>query len=433
VARFAPVIFRVRAASSPRDPATHRSDAFSRKYPAMKFTSSRLAGALCVAALAGMFAVSGAAAEKPDYKAVAERIVGQSAGVKEGDRVVLRGDPRDLELLEQLSLATWRRGAEPLQVVVREKAAHLYFDEVPGARDAAPLGLSMKLAEVANVEITVGGQEFPALLSDVAPARLAVIETRNLTAFKARLNRGVRLVELGNGLYPTDATAKRWGLTKDQLATLFWRGVNVDYTKLQSTAVAVRGVLAGREVRVTHANGTDLTVRIGGREVGVSDGVISAEDIVKGPPNTQVWLPAGEVYVTPVPGTAEGKIVFDSIPFDDGEILAFTLTFKAGKLVSHAAKPGAHYERWKALYAAAPAARDEFSLIDIGINPNITVPAGSKLATWVPAGTVSLGIGNNTWAGGSNDVAFNFAGSLNGGTVIVDGKTLVDKGALKTP
>jgi aminopeptidase len=311
--------------------------------------------------------------------------------------------------------------------VVREKAARLYFDEVPAARDATPLALSMKLAEIANVEITVGGQEFPALLSDVAPARLGANETRNLAAYKARLNRGVRLVELGNGLYPTDATAKRWGLTKDQLATLFWRGVNVDYTKLQSTAAAVRAVLTGREVRVTHANGTDLTVRIAGREVGVSDGVISAEDIVKGPPNTQVWLPAGEVYVTPVPGSAEGKIVFDTIPFDDGEILAFTLTFKAGKLVAHSAKPGAHYERWKALYAAAPPTRDEFALIDIGINPNVTVPAGSKLATWVPAGTVSLGIGNNTWAGGTNDSSFNFAGSLNGGTVIVDGKTLVEK------
>jgi len=40
------------------------------------------------------------AAETPDDKAIAERIVGQSAKVKKGDRVVVRGDVRDFDLIE---------------------------------------------------------------------------------------------------------------------------------------------------------------------------------------------------------------------------------------------------------------------------------------------------------------------------------------------
>ncbi len=401
----------------------------------LKMKPSVLATVRSSFALAGLLAtIALTAAEKPDYKTIAERIVGQSVNVKEGDRVVLRGDVRDLDLLEELSFAVWRRGAEPLQLVQREKSGRRYFNEVPAARDGAPLGFSLKLAELETVEISINGAEAPGLLTDVAPARVAATTKRGNDAANARLKRGVRLVDIGNGLYPTEATAKNYGLTKDQLATLFWNGINVDYTKLQATGAAVQSVFKkGKVARLTHPNGTDLTMRIEGREVGVSDGVISAEDIAKGPPHTQVWLPAGEVYVVPVIGSVEGKIVIDRVPFEGDELVGVTLTAKGGKLVAHTAKAGAGYERWKALYAAAPAAKNDFAYLDVGINPNVTVPAGSKLNTWVPAGTVSVGFGSNVWAGGTNTESWGFAASLNGCTLTIDGKTVVDAGKLKTP
>lgn len=385
-------------------------------------------------ALAGLLAcVSPAAAEKPDYKTIAERVVGQIANVKEGDRVVLRGDVRDLDLLEELGFAVWRRGAEPLQIVYREKSRHRYFDEVPAARDALPLGFSLKLPEIATVYIQIGGEENPGLLTDVAPARILATEKRERDVENKQLKRGVRTVGIGNGLYPTDAKAKNYGLTKDQLASLFWNGINVDYTKLEATGAAVQSVLKqGKVARLTHPNGTDLTMRIEGREVGVSDGVISAEDIAKGAPHTQAFLPAGEVYVVPVADSAEGKIVIDRVPFENGELVGVTLTVKGGKLVAHAGKPGASYDRWKALYTEASAEKNDFAFLDIGINPNVTVPAGSKLSNWVPAGTVTVGFGNNIWAGGTN-ASREFSAHLNGSTLIIDGKTVVDTGKLMIP
>ena len=59
-----------------------------------------------------------------------------------------------------------------------------------------------------------------------------------------------------------------------------------------------------------------------------SDWVIFAEDIAKGWPHTQVFLPAGEVYVVPVADSAEGKIVIDRVPFENGELIGVTLTVK---------------------------------------------------------------------------------------------------------
>jgi leucyl aminopeptidase (aminopeptidase T) len=337
----------------------------------MKTQSSLAAAAFCALAVPSLLTPNGLlAAEKPDYKAIAERMVGQSAKVKEGDRVVVRGDVRDLDLIEQLTLAVWKRGAEPLQIVGREQAARGYIDEVPAQYDASPLHLSQKLIEAETVEITVSGLESPGLLSNVAPERLAANEKSTQSLMNARLKRGGRMVEIGNGLYPTEATAQRYGVTKDQLAQLFWDGINMDYSKVQATGAAVWALLAaGKEVHVTHPNGTDVHLRIERRPVFGSDGVISADAVAKGGPAAQVWLPAGEVYLVPVPGTAEGKIVFDTLPFEAGGVVDATFTIKSGKLTAHSAKPGPEYDRWQALYAAAPAGKADFAILDLGINP----------------------------------------------------------------
>lgn len=399
----------------------------------MKTTTLIASAARCAAVLlTSLTTLAVRAAEQHDYHAIAESIVGQSANVKEGDRVVIRGDVRDIELIEQLSLAVWRRGAEPMQVLGRERSALAYFEQVPAKMDAMPSAWGAKLAEFATVEINVAGTEFPDQLNKVAPERLAAIEKREVDVMNARFAKGVRGVEVGNGLYPTEATAKRFGLSKKQLADIYWSGLSVDYTKLQTTGAAVKAVLAnGQSARITHANGTDFTVQLHGRPVFVSDGVISAEDMAQGGVARQVWLPAGEVYLVPVAGSAEGKIVVDRIPYEGGEVLGATFTLKGGKMISHSAQAGPAYERWQARYALADDSKNELGVIDLGINPNVKVPAGSKLTTWVPAGTVSVVFGNNVWAGGTNRSPWNSAASLNGCTVVVDGKTVVDKGVLK--
>jgi leucyl aminopeptidase (aminopeptidase T) len=126
-----------------------------------------------------------------------------------------------------------------------------------------------------------------------------------------------------------------------------------------------------------------MKVQIEGRPVFVSDGVISADDVQTGGAACSVWLPAGEVYLTPVPGTAEGKVVGDRQFFQGEEIQDLTLTFKAGKLTSMTAKSG--LERLKALYDAAGPGKDEFAGIDIGINPNVHLVPGSRMVAMMPA------------------------------------------------
>jgi hypothetical protein len=55
----------------------------------------------------------------------------------------------------------------------------------------------------------------------------------------------------------------------------------------------------------------------------------------------------------------------------------------------------------------------------------------TKLGNWVSAGMVSVGTGNNIWAGGTNNAVGGVDGHLAGATVKVDGKTVVENGVLK--
>ena len=62
---------------------------------------------------------------------------------------------------------------------------------------------------------------------------------------------------------------------------LEWR--QLDYSELQTRGEQVKAALAGgNEVHITNPNGTDLKLRVQGRPVLVSDGIISADDLKAG-------------------------------------------------------------------------------------------------------------------------------------------------------
>lgn len=366
-----------------------------------------------------------------DLEQLAERLVKQSAGVKEGEVVLINSGAENMELLENIAVQVRKAGGFPLISVGSDRLSKRLYTDVPEKYDAQTDQLDLKLAEVADVTISVGRSGSEGLFADADPKRMAARAKASEPIVEAYLKNGVRSVDVDNGLYPQDWLAKRYEMTPEDLAKTFWGGVNVDYTDLQARAAQVSAALsAGDEIHIRDAGGTDLKVRVQGRTYGVSDGIITAEDIKKGPAAMNVYLPAGEVFVTPVPGTAEGKVVRALDYFQGKEINNLTLTFAAGKLTSLTGS-GPGFELLKAAYDAADAGKDLFAVVDFGINPNVKLPSNSKVATWVPAGTVTVGVGNNVWAGGDNKTSYGYFVSLPGTTVTLDGKPVVEAGQLK--
>lgn len=366
-----------------------------------------------------------------DLEQLAERLVKQSASVKEGEVVWVSGGAENMELLENIAVQVRKAGAFPFITVGSDRLSKRMYTDVPEKYDSQTDQLDLKLAEVVNVTIAVERNTDEKLFADADPKRLAARARANEGIQDAYIKHNVRSVEVGNGLYPQDWLAKRYEMTPEDLAKTFWGGVNVDYTDLQARGAQVTAALSsGNELQIKDSAGTDLKVRVQGRTYGVSDGIISAEDMKKGPAGMNIYLPAGEVYVTPVPGTAEGKVVSKTEYYQGLEINNLTLTFAAGKLTSISGS-GPGFEKMKAAYDAAGDGKDLFAVVDFGINPNVKLPANSKIATWVPAGTVTVGVGNNAWAGGDNKTAYGYFVSLPGTTVTLDGKPVVEAGQLK--
>jgi leucyl aminopeptidase (aminopeptidase T) len=365
-----------------------------------------------------------------DLEKLAERLVTQSAAVKEGEVVLISSGPENVELLEDIAVQVRKAGAFPLVTIGTDRMAKRMYTDVPEKYDTQTDAGDLKLAEVVNVMISVGRNSVEGLFADADPKRLAARAKANESIQDAFIKHNVRSVEVDNGLYPNDWLAKRYSMSADDLSKTFWGGVNVDYTDLQARGAQVSAALSsGSEIHITDSGGTDLKVRVEGRKYGVSDGIISADD-AKTAAGQSVYLPAGEVYVAPVPGTAEGKVVRAKDYFNGKEVNNLVMTFSAGKLTSLTGS-GPGFDLMKAAYDAAGEGKDLFAVIDFGINPNIKLPAGSQIATWVPAGTVTVGVGNNVWAGGDNKSPYGYFVSLPGTTVMLDGKSVVEAGQLK--
>jgi leucyl aminopeptidase (aminopeptidase T) len=241
--------------------------------------------------------------------------------------------------------------------------------------------------------------------------------------FKTIRERNVRIIFLGNGLYPTPSRAKQFGVSEAELAKCFWDGVNADYAQLQATGLKLKKILSeAKDIHLTHPNGTDLKASIDKRPVLVSDGVIDDAKRKQGGAACWTYLPAGEVYVSTAMATAEGRVVVDRVYFEGKEINDLIMEVKGGKVVSLTAKSNG--DRLAAAFKAAAEGKDRFGVIDVGINPNVHPPANSKVLAAMSAGMVSVYVGNDTWAGGDDNTPFILAGYLPGATVAVDGKVL---------
>lgn len=105
------------------------------------------------------------------------------------------------------------------------------------------------------------------------------------------------------------------GLTQD----MFDRTVNIDYKLLgERCAKLIKKYQNVVTVHVTSPSGTDVTISVENRKAFSDDG-----DFTK--PGTGGNIPAGEVYISPVVGKTNGRIVFDgSMTFSDGDSILET-------------------------------------------------------------------------------------------------------------
>lgn len=302
--------------------------------------------------------------------------------------------PRVVELILRKCLG--HRPGEAALVVTDTVLEPLARTFVQGARD---LGIETSLVSMAPR--THHGAEPPASVAGaLKTCPMAVLLTsksltHTMALREARERHGVRAASMPG----VDAT---------RLEAL----LDIDYDALRARNDEIASFLqAGRRLRLTSAAGTDLTFEIAGRTLFRDGG-----DLAK--PGAFGNLPAGEVCVAPVEGTAEGVVVIDASIGGLGRLKTpVTVRIAQGRAVEIGD------ERLRQLLE--PHGPQAMGLSEFGIGTNLRAAiVGNVLEDEKAAGTVHVAFGANHALGGCIQAPVRVGAMLTGARVEVDGKPI---------
>lgn len=245
---------------------------------------------------------------------------------------------------------------------------------------------------------------------------------------KAMLGAGVCLLATSKSLSHTRArneataagvrTASLPGITED----IMGRALMADYEEVAGFTLKVAERMQGaRRITVRGPSGTDLTLNVEGRPVHPDTGIYTQ-------PGDFGNLPAGEVYLAPVEGVAEGVVVIDGSIAGVGLVdRPVRVEVEEGLVVKITGGEAAR--RLEALIGSA--GRDARNVAELGLGTNgWATLIGNILEDEKVLGTAHIAFGANATFGGKVQVASHLDGIIRRATVIVDGATLMKDGKL---
>jgi leucyl aminopeptidase (aminopeptidase T) len=209
------------------------------------------------------------------------------------------------------------------------------------------------------------------------------------------------------------------GITFDTMK----RTLNANYEKIAQRSKKVAERLKGaRTAKVTSPAGTDITMSIDGRKCEPDTGLIyNSGDFSN--------LPAGEAYLAPLEGTAQGTLVIDGSMAAIGR-LKKPITMKVNSGFVREISGGAEAKKLKALLDSVGELAYNIAELGIGTNDKAKL-VGSVLEDEKVMGTVHMALGDNMSMGGKISVRSHLDGIILKPTLIIDGVTLMKDGILK--
>jgi diguanylate cyclase (GGDEF)-like protein/PAS domain S-box-containing protein len=191
--------------------------------------------------------------------------------------------------------------------------------------------------------------------------------------------------------------------------------LDLDYEELKTREEELARLLEGKKkIRFMAPGGTDLSFEISGRTVYRDNGDLSK-------PGAFGNLPAGEVCLAPLEGTAEGVVQIDGSIGGIGRIKEpVTVRFSRGRAVEIS-----DARLREALQAHGPDAL-QLAEFGIGTNPRASI-AGNILEDEKAMGTAHIALGANHAMGGTIQVPVHIDAVVQGARIEVDGTAIPEK------
>jgi len=364
----------------------------------------------------------------PRARSMARNVLRRSLGVGRGDRVTIDCWTSTLEYANALVLETLRLGAQPLLVYQDEPT---YWSSTVEVRPEflTRLGGHRKAAlERSDALVSFVGPSDRERFHALPHATMLKLSDARDDLYRAAARAGVRAVEMAMGR-ASPASAAMYGVDLDRWRNELVEAALVDPRELHRLGIRLAARLRrGREVRLTHPNGTDLRLGLRGVSPIVSDGIVPPAS--RAPSWQFVTLPAGVVNVALEEGSADGVYrsnVTSSIGLMDsvGELAGGEWTFRNGRLIRYAFARGR--EAFDQSYGRAGPGREVPGTLSIGLNAKTEI---APLLEDQGRGMVGLVLGRNDHVGGSNHVPWWGWLFLREATVTVDDRPIVRSGSI---
>ena len=256
----------------------------------------------------------------------------------------------------------------------------------------------------------INGEEPPKAIADLMKAVDVVVcpTKRSLTHTNARREAAALGVRVGT--MP--------GVSVETIVRCF----SADFERILNLTDKVKKTIEGTKiVKITTALGTDLEMNIEGRAVLPSSGVLRK----KGESGN---LPSGEVYLAPLEGTTNGRLIIDGSLAGVGIVKTpIEVIIKDG--YAESINGGEEAERFKANLDKV--GRDARAIAEFGVGTNYKAQLiGEILEDEKALGTIHIAFGNNVSMGGNVSVASHIDGLVNKPTVYLDGKIFMKDGEI---
>jgi leucyl aminopeptidase (aminopeptidase T) len=364
----------------------------------------------------------------PRYREMARVILRRCLAVRSGESVAIESWSSTLEAANALTLEAWRIGARPM-LIMRDEPTYWAAVQETRPEHLARVGAHLRAAIArSDALITFFGpsdrERFHAL---PFPTRRRLDDYHD-ALFEAAGRSRVRVAQMALGRI-SESSARMYAVDAEH-----WRDEVVDATTVDPRELQRRGLRladrlrSGREVEITHSNGTRLRLGLRGRRPEVVDGIIARPR--RGARRSVTTLPAGVVNVAVDERVADGFFrsnVANTVGVSDtvGEFVGGRWTFSGGHLTRFSYERG--QEMFGQSYERAGPGRDTPGVLSIGLNDRIST---APLLLDQGTGTITLQIGRNVHVGGSNRADWWGWLLLRGGDLRVDGRLCVRGGRL---
>ena len=355
-------------------------------------------------------------------------MLGKNLATGKGESVIIETWPHTLEYARAFVEETRRLGAVPT-LLYEDEPAWWSAVEAKNFRPFAKLSKAEKAAVAkADVYVHFFGPEDQARLSSLPSAVRHKPFAWNEEWYDAAHKGSLRGARMSIGLVP-DGLAQKFGMTAEELREKLVRAGSVDAATMAQKGSKLRRLIErGSTLRLRHANGTDLTLRLKGvharADVGIVDAVARKRRY-----GVLTNNPTGLLMVALDRSQADGTFVGNRAVYDLVTARRYAgadWSFEAGKLAKRTLGDGRR--EFEQAFAKGGRGRDVLSYFSIGLNPEGRAAAPAEDTE---EGAVLISVGNNTFAGGSNKAKMRGFGMIAGADIDVDGRTVVARGRIR--